>query len=74
MADRWGLAFVAGEFQRHQIELEYKTRAGPVGTRRIGDQVIAEVSRADAIDLLKGNRIWRDTNADLARELLGGAS
>jgi hypothetical protein len=46
-------------------------RTGRIGTRRIGTQVIADMSRADAADLLKRNKVWRDLNAELARNILG---
>jgi len=49
----------------------YTKRAGQVSARRIGDQIFAEVHRDDAVDLLKGNKAWRDTNPELARDLLG---
>jgi hypothetical protein len=41
------------------------------GTRRFGTQVFAEMRRADAADLLKANPVWRELNANLAREILG---
>jgi hypothetical protein len=49
----------------------YAPRAGRLIARRIGTDAIVEVGRADAIDLLKGNKAWSAANADLARELLG---
>jgi hypothetical protein len=52
----------------------YATRAGRVIARRIEPDMVAEVERADAIDLLKGNRAWRAANENLARELLGEAN
>jgi hypothetical protein len=52
----------------------YTNRAGLIIARRIGDQTIAEVSREDAVDLLKGNVAWRNANEDLSRELLGETS
>jgi len=50
------------------------TRGGRVGANRIGDRLIVDVRRDEAIALLKGGKAWRDANADLARDLLGEAS
>jgi len=48
----------------------YAPRAGRLVARRIGTDAIVEVGRADAAALLK-HQAWRNTNPDLARELLG---
>jgi hypothetical protein len=52
----------------------YGSRGGRYGTRRIGAQVIAEMRRSDAADLLKASAPWRDLNPDLARDILGETS
>jgi hypothetical protein len=47
-------------------------RGARFGTRRIGTQVVAEMTRLDAADLLQ-HPVWRGLNESLGQEILGDA-